>query len=116
MQADKIEADYKTIGEIMGGIRSRDRIMTIFDQIFQENKELDKKYQEAIKLAKKMNVPAEEMPNLYKEILKFYTEQNKALNELSKDSITNGKKLRTLQEYVTKQIEKYIKEMEQSLQ
>ena len=116
MQADKIEADYKTIGEIMGGIRSRDRIMTIFYQIFQENKELDKKYQEAIKLAKKMNVPAEEMPNLYKEILKFYTEQNKALNELSKDSITNGKKLRTLQEYVTKQIEKYIKEMEQSLQ
>ena len=100
----------------MGGFRSRDRIMTIFDQIFQENKELDKKYQEVIKLAKKMNIPAEEMPNLYKEILKFYTEQNKTLNELSKDSITNGKKLRTLQEYVTKQTEKYIKEMEQSLQ
>ena len=38
MKADKIKADYKTIGEIMGGIRSRDRIMTIFDQIFQENK------------------------------------------------------------------------------
>ena len=116
MKQDKIQADYKTIGEIMGGVRSRDRIMTIFDQIFQENKELDKKYQEVIKLAKKMNIPAEEMPNLYKEILKFHTEQNKALNELSKDSITNGKKLRTLQEYVTKQTEKYIKEMEQSLQ
>jgi hypothetical protein len=116
MKADKIKADYKTIGEIMGGIRSRDRIMTIFDQIFQENKELDKKYQEVIKLAKKLNVPTEEMPNLYKEILKFYTEQNKALNELFKDSITNGNTTRKLQEYVTKQIEKYIKEMEQSLQ
>ena len=116
MKQDKIKADYKTIGEIMGGIRSRDRIMTIFDQILQENKELDKQYQEVIKLAKKMNVPAEEMPNLYKEILKFYTEQNKALNELFKDSITNGNTTRKLQEYVTKQIEKYIKEMEQSLQ
>ena len=67
-------------------------------------------------MAKKLNVPTEEMPNLYKEILKFYTEQNKALNELSKDSISNGKKLRSLQEYVTMQTEKYIKEMEQSLQ
>ena len=116
MKQEKIKANYKTIGEIMGGFRSRDRIMTIFDQILQDNKELDKKYQEVIKLAKKMNVPAEEMPNLYKEILKFYTEQNKALNELSKDSITNGKKIRSLQEYVTKQTEKYIKEMEKSLQ
>ena len=116
MKQDKIKADYKTIGEIMGGVRSRDRIMTIFDQIFQENKELDKKYQEVIKLAKKMNVPAEEMPNLYKEILKFYTEQNKALNELFKDSITNGNTTRKLQEYLTKQTEKYIKEMEQSLE
>ena len=116
MKQDKIKADYKTIGEIMGGFRSRDRIMTIFDQILQENKELDKQYQEVIKLAKKLNVPAEEMPNLYKEILKFYTEQNKALNELLKDSITNGNTTRKLQEYVTKQIEKYIKEMEQSLQ
>ena len=116
MKQDKIKADYKTIGEIMGGVRSRDRIMTIFDQIFQENKELDKKYQEVIKLAKKMNVPAEEMPNLYKEILTFYTEQNKALNELFKDSITNGNTTRKLQEYLTKQTEKYIKEMEQSLE
>ena len=116
MKVEKIKADYKTIGEIMGSVRSRDRIMTIFDQISQENKELDQKYQEVIKLAKKLKVPTTEMPNLYKEILEFYTEQNKALNELSKDSITNGKKIRTLQEYVTKQSEKYIKEMEKSLQ
>ena len=116
MKADKIKADYKTIGEIMGGIRSRDRIMTIFDQIFQENKELDKKYQEVIKLAKKLNIPAEEMPGLYKEILEFYSEQNKALSELFKDSITNGNTTRKLQKYLNEQMEKYIKEMEKSLQ
>ena len=56
------------------------------------------------------------MPNLYKEIVKFYTEQNQGLNELYKDSITNGKSIRKLHEYVTKQTEKYIKEMEKSLQ
>ncbi len=116
MDMEAIKLKYQMIGEIMSGFRSRDRIMTIFDQILQKNKELDKKYQEVIKLAKKLNVPTTEMPNLYKEILKFYTEQNKVLNELSKDSITNGKKIRSLQEYVTKQIEKYVKDMEKSLQ
>ena len=116
MDMEAIKLKYQMIGEIMSGFRSRDRIMTIFDQIYQENKELDKKYQEVIKLAKKLNVPTTEMPNLYKEILQFYTEQNKVLNELSKDSITNGKKIRSLQEYVTKQTEKYIKEIEKSLQ
>ena len=116
MDIENIKAKYQTIGEIMGGFRSRDRIMLLFDQILEKNKELDKKYQDVIKLAKKMNCPVEEMPNLYKEILKFYTEQNKALNDAFKDSITHGKATRKLQEYVTKQTEKYITEMEKSLQ
>lgn len=116
MDIENIKAKYQTIGETMGGFRSRDRIMLLFDQILEKNKELDKKYQDVIKLAKKMNCPVEEMPNLYKEILKFYTEQNKALNDAFKDSITHGKATRKLQEYVTKQTEKYIREMEASLQ
>ncbi len=116
MDMENIKANYKSISETISGFRSRDRIMLIFDQILQQNKELDKKYQETIKLAKKLNCPAEDMPNLYKEILEFYTEQNKALNDAYKDSITHGKTTRKLHEYVTKQTEKYIKEMEKSLQ
>jgi hypothetical protein len=115
MDMEAIKLKYQTIGEIMSGFRSHDRIMLLFDQILEKNKELDKKYQDVIKHAKKLGIPAEEMPGLYKEILKFYTEQNKALNELYKDSITNGKSIRKLHEYVTKQTEKYIKEMENSL-
>ena len=115
MDMENIKSQYKTIGEIMSGFRSRDRIVLIFDQILQKNKDLDKKYQEVIKLAKKFNCPAEEMPNLYKAILEFYTEQNKALNDAYNDSITHGKTTRKLHEYVTKQTEKYIKEMEKSL-
>jgi hypothetical protein len=115
MDIENIKAKYQMIGEIMGGFRSRDRIMLIFDQILQQNKELDKKYQDVIKLAKKFDVPATDMPDLYKAILEFYTEQNRALNDLYKDSITNGKSIRKVHEYVTKQTEKYIKEMENSL-
>ena len=116
MDMENIKLKYQAIGEAMGGFRSHDRIMLLFDQILEKNKELDKKYQEVIKQAKKMGIPAEEMPGLYKEILQFYTEQNKALNDAFKDSITHGKATRKLQEYVTKQTEKYIKEMEKSLQ
>jgi hypothetical protein len=116
MDMEAIKLKYQTIGEIMSGFRSYDRIMLLFDQILEKNKELDKKYQEVIKLAKKLNVPSEEMPGLYKEILQFYTEQNKALNGAFKDSITHGKTTRKLQEYVTKQTEKYLNEMTKCLE
>ena len=111
-----IKANYETIGQILGGFRSRVRIESLFEKILKQNKELDKKYQELIKDVKETNIPKAQFPRLYKDIVKFYTEQNKALNELYKDSITNGKKIRTLHEYVMKQTEKYIKEMEMSLQ
>ena len=115
MAVENIKAQYKTIGETLTGFRSRDRIVLLFGQLLQHNKDLDKKYQELIQLAKKCDVPVTEMPGLYKEIVKFYTEQNKALNDLYKDSLTNGPAIRKLHEYVTKQTEKYIKEMENSI-
>lgn len=116
MTVESLKANYKAIGDNLSGFRSRDKILFLLDQLLRQNKELDKKYQEFIKLAKNFDVPATVMPGLYKEIVQFYTEQNKALIDLYKDSITNGKSIRKLHEYVTKQTEKYIKEMENSLQ
>ena len=116
MAVRNIRANYKAIGDCLTGFRSRDKIVLLLDQLLRQNKELDNKYQELIQLAKKCDVPVTDMPDLYKAILEFYTEQNKAINDLYKDSITNGKSIRKLHEYVTKQTEKYIKEMENSLQ
>jgi hypothetical protein len=116
MEMEDIQAKYKMVANTLKTFRSRDRVMLLLDQILQKNKDLDKKYQEFIKLAKGMNMPVAEMQNLYKEILEFYTKQNKALYELSKDSMTNGKNIRKLQEYVTKQTEKYLKDLENSLE
>ena len=115
MVVGSIKANYKAINDNLCGFRSREKIELLLDQLLRQNKELDKKYQELIQLAKKCDVPATEMPGLYKEIVQFYTEMNKAINDLYKDSITNGKSIRKLHEYVTKQTEKYIKEMENSL-
>jgi hypothetical protein len=115
MDMEQIKFKYKTIGEVISSFRSRGRITLLFEQILKHNKELDKKFQDVIKLAKKLNCPAEEMPNIYKEIIEFYTEQNQALNEFYKDSITNGSTMHKLREYIAKQTEKYIKELEKSI-
>ena len=58
------------------------------------------------------------MPELYKEILKFYNEQKQGVNELFKSFgySREAKFARNLNKYLNNQMEKYIKEMENSLE
>ena len=118
MDMEKIKVGYETIGKEMQGMRSYYRIGNIFESILKQNKELDKKYQDVIKLVKGYAIPAAEMPELYKEILKFYNEQNQGLNEFFKSIgySREAKPARKLQKYLNGQMEKYIKEMENSLE
>ena len=111
---ERIKETYKVIGMTLNGNRDMYKIQTAFGDILKQNKELDKNYQEFIKEAKKTGLPSCEMPELYKEILKFYTEQNQGLSELYKDSITNSKPIMKLRSYLTKQTEKYLKDMEKN--
>ena len=117
MEIEKIMANYQLIADEMEGLRDPYKIGTIFEKNLKLNKELDKKFQDIIKFAKECHCPASQMPELYKEILKFYTEQNKGVNEFYKEFgySRETKAARKLQEYVTKQTEKYLKELEKSL-
>ena len=116
MEMERIRASYESIGNELQGLRNHYKIGTIYETILKQNKDLDKKYQEVIKLAKKLNVPIEEMPNLYKEILKSYAEQNKLLTKLSTSGAAQTKQAKKTQKFVNDLMEKYIKEMEESLQ
>ena len=118
LDIERIKAIYEGIGAELKGMRDNYRIGTIFDAILKQNKELDKKFQDVIKLVKDYGIPASEMPNLYKDILKFYNEQNQGLNEYFKSFgySREAKPARKLQQYLNGQMEKYIKEMEKSLQ
>ena len=118
MDIEKIKAGYEAIGAELKGMRDNYRIGTIFEAILKQNKELDKKYQDFITLVQDYGIPLEELPNLYKEILKFYNEQNQGLNEYFKSLgySREAKPARKLQKYLNEQMEKYIKEMEESLQ
>ena len=118
LDIERIKASYKAIGEELKGMRDHYRKGTIFETIQKQNNELDKKYQDVIKLVKGYAIPAIELPSLYKEILKFYNEQNQELNEYFKSFgySREAKPARKLQKYLNDQMEKYIKEMEKSLQ
>ena len=117
MDIEKIKASYESIGAEMKGMRDHYRIGTIFESILKQNKELDKKYQDVITLVQGYGIPMDEMSNLYKEILKFYNEQNQGLNEYFKSFgySREAKPARKLQKYLNEQMEKYIKELESSL-
>ena len=118
MNIEKIKANYKAIGAELQGVRDHYKIGTIYERILKQNKELDKKYQDIIKLVQGYAIPATEMQNLYKEILTFNNEQNQGLNEYFKSFgySREAKPARKLQKYLNDQMEKYIKELEKSLQ
>ena len=112
---DKIENSYKEMGmAIQGDFRSRERVQLILKQILKQNQELDKQYQECIKYIKSTGWRRSELSVMYKGILKFYTEQNQGLSKAYQDSITNGKPILKLRDYLNKQTEKYMKDMEKN--
>jgi hypothetical protein len=86
----------------------------IFDNITKKNKELDKQFQDVIKVVKGIKMPKHEesqaWSELYKEILRFYTEQNKALTEMSGQGQL-PKSAQKTQETINKLIQKYMNEM-----
>ena len=90
----------------------------VFDNITKKNKELDKQFQDVIKVVKGLKFPKNEeskaWSELYKEILKFYSEQNRGLTEMSgKGQLP--KSAQKTQETVNKIIQKYMNEMSKTL-
>ena len=90
----------------------------VFDNITKKNKELDKQFQDVFKVVKGIKMPKHEesqaWSELYKEILRFYTEQNKALTEMSGQTQL-PKSAQKTQETVSKIIQKYMNEMSKFL-
>ena len=90
----------------------------VFDNITKKNKELDKQFQDVIKAVKGLKFPKNEeskaWSELYKEILKFYSEQNRGLTEMSGQGQL-PKSAQKTQETVNKIIQKYMNEMSKTL-
>ena len=91
----------------------------IFEQITKQNKALDENFQELIKALKGFEIPydkrAEFFSEGYKEILKFFTEQNQGFTEILKEFGTLPKGAQKAQKELNKLIEKYLKEMSKAV-
>lgn len=85
-------------------------------QIAKQNELLDANFQDLVKTIKKSpNIPQKEKVEVisggYKEIMKFYTEQNQAFTEITKELGYLPKGMQKTQKVINKLIERYIKEM-----
>ena len=91
----------------------------IFEQITKQNKALDENFQELIKALKGFEIPydkrAEFFSEGYKEILKFFTEQNQGFTEILKEFGTLPKGAQKAQKELNKLIEKNMKEMSKAI-
>jgi hypothetical protein len=94
----------------------------IFAQITKLNKELDAKFQDLIKYLKGLDVPPTEkaektntIGDIYKEFLKFYTEQNQGFTEMYKEVGVLTKAAQKTQKYINGLTEKYLKEMSKAV-
>lgn len=67
-------------------------------------------------MAKDLGIPKKEVPNLYKEILRFYTEQSKEISEFYKEYGSYTKSARKAQNYINKLTEKYMNDMLKAMQ
>lgn len=110
---EMIKETYKTI---RANYQSQLNISSGYKRLLKQNKELDKKYQVFIKsLNKIQNIPENERNNLqadlYKEILKFYTEQNQAFTDMNRELGTLPKSGQKTQKYIIELTEKYIDEI-----
>ena len=114
---DAIKATYASLKPYfeMKSLTGTDRI---FAQITKLNKELDVKFHDFIKSLNGLDVPSTEkaektktIGEIYKEILKFYTEQNQGFTEMYKEVGVLTKAAQKTQKYINGLTEKYLEEM-----
>ena len=115
---DAIKATYKSMKPFFDAknFAGTDKI---FEQITKQNKALDENFQELIKALKGFEIPydkrAEFFSEGYKEILKFFTEQNQGFTEILKEFGTLPKGAQKAQKELNKLIEKNMKEMSKAI-
>ena len=118
---DAIKATYASL-ETYFKMKSLTGTDPIFAQITKLNKELDAKYQDFIKYLRGLDVPPTEkaektnmIGDIYKEFLKFYTEQNQGFTEMYKEVGVLTKAAQKTQKYINGLTEKYLKEMSKAV-
>ena len=119
---ERIKMAYRPLGEIINnGMPFNIKITdSLFKNIYNQNKNLDKSIQEFQKAFFALNPPAKLRLSFYsqafKEILDTFTKQNQGFTEIYMKTGKLSKTAEKTQKYINKLIDKYVKEMKKSLQ
>ena len=119
---ERIKVAYKPLGTIVNsGVPFNIKISdSLFKNIYNQNKNLDKSIQEFQKVFFALNPPAKMRQSFYsqayKEILDTFTKQNKGFMEIYTKTGKLSKTAEKTQKYINKLIDKYVKEMKKSFQ
>ena len=119
---ERIKMAYRPLGEIINnGMPFNIKITdSLFKNIYNQNKNLDKSIQEFQKAFFALNPPAKLRASFYadafKEILDTFTKQNQGFTEIYMKTGKLSKTAEKTQKYINKLIDKYVKEMKKSLQ
>ena len=118
---ERIKMAYRPLGEIINnGMPFNIKITdSLFKNIYNQNKNLDKSIQEFQKAFFALNPPAKLRQSFYadafKEILDTFTKQNQGFTEIYMKTGKLSKTAEKTQKYINKLIDKYVKEMKKSL-
>ena len=112
---ESIKATYQLLGNAYD-TKNFSGINKTTSQIAKQNETLDANFQDLIKTLKNSpEIPQKEKVEIisdsYKEILKFYTEQNQLFTDITKQNGSLPKEFQKLQKVINKLIEKNMKEM-----
>ena len=119
---ERIKMAYRPLGEIINnGMPFNIKITdSLFKNIYNQNKNLDKSIQEFQKAFFALNPPAKLRASFYadafKEILETFTKQNQGFTEIYTKTGNLSKTAQKTQKYINKLINKYVGEMKKSFQ
>jgi hypothetical protein len=119
---ERIKMAYRPLGEIINnGMPFNIKITdSLFKNIYNQNKNLDKSIQEFQKAFFALNPPAKLRASFYadafKEILETFTKQNQGFTEIYTKTGNLSKTAQKTQKYINKLIDKYVEEMKKSFQ
>ncbi len=116
---ETIKATYMSLKPYIG-TRNFSVMNKAIAQIAKQNEMLDANFQDLVKTVKKSpNIPQKEKVEVisggYKEILKFYTEQNQAFISIAKELGFLPKGMQKTQTVINKLSEKYMKEIDNTM-
>jgi len=106
-----LRQSYEMIGQEINGMRNPQRINSIFDRIYKQNKTYDNHIQDFVKFALGTGLPKEELPDMYKAVLETYSKQNQAIAKFYKEYGAYTKSARKVQKQVNNFTERYMNEM-----